>query len=251
MVCGTIGAVDGFYIQGAVLLIAQIACLVHIGRTGGNWLWAIPILLFPYFGILAYFLVEVMNKSGRSAASSGMELAGPANSSVKKLRRELEISPTVENRSKLALALLERGEAEEAVEIYESCLQGVYRDDKNLWYEAAEAYHAAGRDEDALRFLDKLDQADFRDYRRRRELLRALSLKETGDIEGARELFESLIGNLPSERPRYELAKLLIERGDREAARKLLDEMFNERKFKDARYRKREARWYREAKKLM
>jgi hypothetical protein len=43
-----------------LILLAQIACLIHAGRTGRPYFWLMIILFVPGLGILAYLAVEVI-----------------------------------------------------------------------------------------------------------------------------------------------------------------------------------------------
>ena len=43
-----------------LILLLQIACLIHAGRTGRPYFWFMIILFVPGLGILAYLAVEVI-----------------------------------------------------------------------------------------------------------------------------------------------------------------------------------------------
>ena len=43
-----------------LILLIQIACLIHAGRTGRPYFWFMIILFVPGLGILAYLAVEVI-----------------------------------------------------------------------------------------------------------------------------------------------------------------------------------------------
>jgi hypothetical protein len=53
-----------------LILLVQIACLIHAGRTGRPYFWFMIILFVPGLGILAYLVVEVIPGllRGRAAA---------------------------------------------------------------------------------------------------------------------------------------------------------------------------------------
>ena len=53
-----------------LILLLQIACLIHAGRTGRPYFWFMIILFVPGLGILAYLAVEVIPGllRGRAAA---------------------------------------------------------------------------------------------------------------------------------------------------------------------------------------
>lgn len=236
---------------GILLIIAQIACVIHLLRNDRSWLWLIALILVPFFGVIAYFLVEVLPEwRGRKRGGVELREESPRETSVRELEALLEASPTVENRAKLARACLRKNQPDRAVALYEECLRGVYADDLPLWYEAAEAYHAAGRPEQTLGALDRLDEGDYRDYRDRRRLLRALALEGVGRREEARDHLAAIEDTYPSVQPRYEYARVLLELGDKERARQVVADIFEQRSRHDRRYRQREAHWYKLARKL-
>ena len=54
---------------GAILLL-QIVCLIHAGRTGRPYYWFMIILFVPGLGILAYLAVEVIPALLRGRAAT-------------------------------------------------------------------------------------------------------------------------------------------------------------------------------------
>jgi hypothetical protein len=53
-----------------LILLVQIACMIHAGRTGRPYFWFMIILFVPGLGVLAYLAVEVIRGllRGRTAA---------------------------------------------------------------------------------------------------------------------------------------------------------------------------------------
>jgi hypothetical protein len=45
---------------GIILLLIEIALIVHAAKTGRFWAWGLVILFLPGFGALAYVLVELL-----------------------------------------------------------------------------------------------------------------------------------------------------------------------------------------------
>ena len=43
-----------------VTLALQVACVVHVFRTGRNTAWIMAIAFLPMVGMLAYFIVEIL-----------------------------------------------------------------------------------------------------------------------------------------------------------------------------------------------
>ena len=63
-------AVPDIMLSFGLILLVQIACLIHAGRTGRPYFWFMIILFVPGLGICAYLAVEVIPGllRGRAAA---------------------------------------------------------------------------------------------------------------------------------------------------------------------------------------
>src|SRR5258708_34023132 len=61
-----------------LILLAQIACMIHAGRTGRPYYWFLIILFAPGLGILAYLAVELLPGllRGRAAAQLSETVTG-------------------------------------------------------------------------------------------------------------------------------------------------------------------------------
>lgn len=245
---------DWFYLQGVLVLILQVAAVVHVLRTGRAWWWIPVVFFFPWLGLLAYGIVELLpalqGRTGGRSVPFGTS-SGTGRESVSRLARLADESPTVENQMRLAAALLRKGETDRAVKLYESCLDGVYAQDKTLWYELAEAYHANGQAEDAAAYLRKLEEAGFRDYRDRRALLMALALEKLGQPDESLRRLEHLVATFPGQEANFHFARLLFAQGEEDKGRIVVEGMLARKRSHDARYRRREGRWYAAAKKLL
>lgn len=244
-----------FYYSGIFVLIFQVAGAIHVFRTGRPLWWILVIFFFNWIGLLVYALIELLpewrgdTRVGRSVPFGSAMGSGQA--SIRSLQRMVDESPTVANRTRLAGAILRKGDSARAVQIYESCLEGFYAEDKNLWYELAEAYHANRQPAEALAYLKKLEGAGFHDYRDRRDLLMALTLERLGRLEEALSRLEHLVSTFPGQEANFNYARLLIAHGDIEKGRIVVEGMLDRRRFHDSRYCRREAQWYSAAKKLL
>ena len=113
-----------------LILLAQIACLIHAGRTGRPYFWFMIILFVPGLGILAYLAVEVIPGllRGRAAArlsqtvSAGLD---PARR-YREFARAVETVPSVANLRALADECVRLGHYDEAIDLYKSALTGMH-----------------------------------------------------------------------------------------------------------------------------
>src|SRR5260370_17534821 len=98
---------------GLLFLLAQIACAVHVVRTGRNYIWIYIVVFVPVVGMSAYFLAEILPELTRSRpardAASGMARALNPGKGLREATRRVAITPTTENKAPLAAAYLSPG----------------------------------------------------------------------------------------------------------------------------------------------
>src|SRR5215472_16223985 len=95
-------------------LALQIACAVHVIRSGRPLYWIWLILIGSYLAVLVYVVIAVIpdlrhDPRGRTAARSAMNMTDPQRRR-RELQRQLEISNTVDNRRRLAEECLQQGD---------------------------------------------------------------------------------------------------------------------------------------------
>src|SRR5579863_5050267 len=149
---------------GLAVLAAQILCVVHIVRTGRSWLWIFLIVFVPVIGIVVYLLVEVLpgvtgSRRARQAASGLGHMLDPGRG-LREARRQVEISPTVQNKAVLAGEYLRSGQPEPAAALYREALTGIHATDPGLLLGLARALFANGDIAGARAALDALREAD-------------------------------------------------------------------------------------------
>lgn len=225
-------------------LAAKVACIVHIIRTGRNFMWIWLILIVPVIGPLVYFIVEVWPDL-RSGRRGGLNLKIPETSgrAIKRLQEELEFSNTVKNRVALAQALASAKRYDEATETLAVSLRGVFKDDPVLTLELAEVHFRAGRHTEVLAALDTLDRLRSKDERQSRLLLGARTLQALGRADEARERFETALEQASGEEPRCRLAQFLVAQGETDAARALFEELLKNAKQGGGVFRRHNREW--------
>jgi hypothetical protein len=107
-------------------LALQAALIVHVIRTGRNFLWIWAIALLPLAGPIAYIVVEILPEffGGRTArrAKSGVQRMLDPDRGLRRASAEVEISGNVDARRRLADELFGRGQFDAAIEVYEGGL---------------------------------------------------------------------------------------------------------------------------------
>jgi hypothetical protein len=149
-------------------ILLALFCAVHVVRTGQQLYWLFILFAFPLLGSLVYFFAIYLPNSrlqrGALQAVSAAAKALDPTRDVRSARAEFEHTPTAQNQMRLAAALLEAGQAEEAARLYEGCLKGPFAADPDLRFGAARAFVECQRWADALVHAEALrrERPEFR-----------------------------------------------------------------------------------------
>ena len=133
---------------------------VHAVRTGRPMYWIMILIIAPFLGSLVYFFAEYLpeirhSTVARKSASVVKALVDP-NRELREARLAFDRTPTVDNRSRLAEALLARGDNDEAIEQFQACASGPYAKDVKFRRGLARAQLLAGRHAAAAATLESL-----------------------------------------------------------------------------------------------
>ena len=141
-------------------LIPAIFFGVHAVRTGRNMYWLMILLMAPFLGSVIYFFAEYLPEMRHSTVARKSvrvvtSLVDP-NRELREARLGFDRTPTVDNRSRLAEALLARGDYDEAIEQFQACASGPYAQDIKFRRGLARAQLSAGRHAAAAGTLESL-----------------------------------------------------------------------------------------------
>jgi hypothetical protein len=147
-------------ILGLLHFAIAIFFAVHAVRTGRPMYWIMILIIAPYIGSAIYFFAEFLpgmrhSTVARKSARVVKSIVDP-NRELRDARLAFERTPTVDNRSRLAEALLARGDAHEAIEQFQACASGPYAKDVKFRRGLARAQLAAGRHAAAAGTLEAL-----------------------------------------------------------------------------------------------
>ena len=232
---------------GWLVVLIQVVFAVHVIKTGRSFWWLWLIILMPGIGCLVYFIVEVLPDLHRSptirrVGSDIVTVVDPGRN-LRKLQEELEISDTFKNRQMLARGYMKAGSVDEAIEMYKSCLTGIFKDDPSVMLELAFAYFLEQAYPEAKQMLDQLIQShpEFRPPERR--LLYARTLEQSGETDRALEEYAGLVRISSGEETRCRYALLLDQNGDKEKAQEIFREIIRRAKRSPRYYRRAQREW--------
>jgi hypothetical protein len=236
-----------YAIFGLATLAFMVVCAVHVVRTGRPFFWLWIILIFSIPGCLIYFFVEMLpdlrrNRTARRIGSELITVVDPGRN-LRKLKEQLEIADTVKNRVALARYYLRSGQPEEALELYQQCLQGVFEGDPGLTLEMSYALFLGGRYEEAQQHLSGLGEAELGVRTPERNLLYARTLEQLGDVDAALVAYEAALPQSSGDEARCRYATLLEAAGQADKAREIYQDILRRAKHSPGYYRRAQKPW--------
>ena len=209
------------------------------------------IILVPVVGSLIYVLVEVLpelrySRTGRRAESRIVGMIAPSDN-MTKLRERLALLDSVENRQLLARECVNVGEYQEAIELYTSCLKGIYKDDPQLMLELANANYLDERYSDAKYTFVRLREAhpDFRHAEG--HLLFARTLEIMGEDRNALREYREVANYYPGEEASCRYGLLLKKAGCRQEANEVFNKIVIRSRMRGRKNKSRDRQWIRTA----
>jgi hypothetical protein len=212
--------------------------LIDCYRRGAEQIWFWVILFCPVIGPIAYFFAV---KAGDfRGLDTGLWFQRRA--SLDELWFHAEQTPSLANRLALAERLMERGEYAEAAPFLEAALQ-TEPDHGKILYCLAVCHTKLGRPEQAIPLLERLTAREPRwsNYAAWPALIAAR--RATGDRKGALDNSRELVRLAPTLEHRCLLAEHLLDEGQTEEARVLLEQSLRDHDYAPGPVRRRNRRW--------
>lgn len=230
-----------------VSLALQIACAVHVVRSGRQLYWIWILFIGSYLAVVVYVIVAVIpdlrhDPRSRQAAHKVLHTLDPERRR-RSIQQRLEVADTVDNRRALAEESMRLGDYANAAELYRSILKGVYASDSGFLLGLAQAQ--AGTDDfaGARATLDTLFSTNPQYRSSDADLLRARVLEALGEHDAALEKYQSLATSFPGEEARFRYGCLLKAHGRFADAREVFRNMLARAKHAPRYYRKKEKDW--------
>jgi hypothetical protein len=240
------------YLAGIVHLAMAIFFAIHAVKTGRPSWWLFVLLSFPLMGSVIYFFAVFLpdqsnTRGGRRAMRAIQNVLDPEGE-LREAQLEYDRTPSVQNRSRLAAALLAKGRNDEALAHFRACATGPYANDRAMLMGVAQAELAVGHPSAAKVALDSLFSTHPDARTPEAELLYARTLAATNDPT-ARSAFEAAVQRLDTIEAHGRLADFLAEAGDAAAARKHYDAVLSAARVVPAHARELNKEWIARAQK--
>lgn len=214
----------GYYSPIAFL---QVFCLYHAytNRCDQKWYWII--LFFPLGGGLIYLYHNFYSKRNVDNLMEGVKNTFVPNYKIDRLEKQLTYSNTVSNKIELADEYSAAGNPEKALSLYNSCLNGIHKDDPKLLQKIIVNSYLCQDYKSAIKYGNIVkDSAEFRNSEER--IAYAWSYYYDNQIEIAEEHFKGMDARFSNYKHRIEYA-IFLDKTNRNAEGKAkLDELLQE-----------------------
>ncbi len=233
-----------------VIVAAQIACVIHVLRTGRPYWWIWILFAVPLIGIAVYLYIEVRPSLGKQWLPNLLWKLKPPRQRIAFLESQLEESSTVRNRLALADELDAAGLYDRECAVLAEGLRGAFKDDATLLMRLSAAHLEALRCDEAAKFLALVTPERSPDSQLQYALLQARLASQSAD-PAAEQRFQELIAKKRSEGPRYYYAEHLLTRGQRDEAVRILNDIQKQYRRGTVVWRFQERKWYYASKRLL
>jgi hypothetical protein len=210
-----------------LLAIIQFSFAFHALKTGRDQKWIWIIILAPVVGCLAYYFMEVFphSREERQLRRRVHDIAKALNpdGELKRRTEEVTTNASVDNRARLGDECLEKGMFDEAIRLYEGCLEGPHADDARILFACARAYFYNGNHRQSEEILRRLAKAHPKFRRDEALLLEARVLEAIGETQRAVEIYGGLRERYVGFEAKFRYASLLKRLGREKEAAELFD----------------------------
>jgi hypothetical protein len=238
----------------AILLI-DLALAWHVIRSGRTPLWIMGMGLASFLNILAlvalwlaYLAMAVipdfLNSHGMRRFRGSVAQAADPGRGYREKKRQVELVGSVDAKRGLAEESVKRGFFAEAIELYQSAMQGpLGENDSTLLKGLGRARMLAGQGAEAESLFLKLKQVDPAAFDADAELDYARALALQGKNDEAVTQFERVVSRYPGEEARARFGLLLESIGQQARAQALFQEIIKSVKGAPSYYRSRQREW--------
>ncbi|HUH86398.1 MAG TPA: tetratricopeptide repeat protein [Stellaceae bacterium] len=211
-----------------VLEILSIMCAVHIIRTGRPYYW-LYIIFIPVVGVAAYVIAEILPEflqtRGARQVTAGIAKALNPGKSLREAQQRVQITPTAENKARLAQAYLGANQPAEAAALYREALAGIHATDPGMMLGLARALFAEGDVAETRAVLERLREANPELNSPEGHLLYARALEQQDKTEEALSEYAALSAYYPGQEARCRYALLLRRVGRESDAKRIFEEV--------------------------
>ncbi|NAS29634.1 hypothetical protein GTQ40_01485 [Flavobacteriaceae bacterium R38] len=210
-----------------LILIFQGFCIYHAYKNGKNYYWFFLIILLPVIGCLVYIFTQVFSKDDVDKAQNEITHLVNPTKRINDLEKRLNFSNTFENRIALADAYLQNNRRTDAIELYESSLEGMFKNDYYTITRLIEAYSLDNQNEKVVEYAKRIEKSN--DFKKSKsQFYYGIALANLEKWEEAEVELKQIDTRYSNYKERIVFADLLLSRNKTEEAREIYSEILTE-----------------------
>ncbi len=209
-----------------LIIALQGFCIYHAIKNRREYYWFFVIMFLPIIGSIIYLFTQVFNKKDLDVVQNEIVNVINPTKKVRDLQKQLSFADTFQNRVNLANAFLENADYDNAIQEYETALNGNYND-VGVVKKLIEAFFQVSNYDKVIFYAEKIEtKPDFKGSRS--QFLYGLALEELGISEKAEENLKEIDRRYSNYEERYVLAEFLVGKGKIQEAKEILSEILTE-----------------------
>lgn len=233
----------------SLLFILKIYCVYHVVKNDKSVLWIVVLIIVPGASLF-YLFSQIVLKGDIKKISEEIKPILKPNSRIEDLEKQFRQTDNFKNKMALADAYFIVGRKEESLELYETCLDGVFKDDIHFRLQIGLCYFELKQYKNAaLSLFEVKDTVEFK--RSKYHLAYALSLDAIGKTELAKEQFEAMNSEVGNFEFRYHYARFLMDQQQAKEAQNILEQIIQEIETLDPAKKKNALVWQEKSEKLL
>jgi len=234
-----------------LIILLQVALIVHIIKTNRNTIWVWIVIALPLAGSIAYIIVEVLpgalkSKTGRKVQEDIKNVLNP-NDDINTAADNYSTTDSVINSTKLAEECINKNMFAEAKKLFEKSLTGIYENSPDIMYGLARSEFGLENYSRVKEILDELIAHNPEFKNEKAHLLFALTAEKLNNIPLAIKEFEVLDGYYSGPEASFRYALLLKKEGQKEKANSILEKIIDKAKISGDLYNTRHKKWISQA----
>ncbi len=230
-----------------VLLAFQIWMLVDAIRRQA-WIWVIFMIIFPLLNALLYYFLVYR---AQPSATPGFELPGTyKRHRIRELQAQIHHLDKAHHHAELGDVYFQQGKLDEAEKCYRAAIE---RDATDTDFQAhlGQCLLRQGKPKEAAPLLEKVVQENPRHDYGHTLMAYAETLDKLGQKDAAVAAWKGVLEHNSYARARVQLAQLYADRGEKDLARKELNDFLADETHGVAFQKQRDKPWIRKAKTLL
>lgn len=210
-----------------LILILQVYCLYHAYKNKSEYIWFWVIIILPFIGSLIYLYIHVYSRKNVTKLAEGVKHTFVSNYAIDKLEKEIQYADTVTNRLQLADVHSASENYLRAIELYESCLSGMYEDDPTILLKLIKNHYLMEHYDQVIEIGEKLEgRTEFKNADAR--IAYAWALFRNNQMGKAKEQFEGMNVRFSNYKHRIDYADFLKRTGQVDQSKQLLQHLLLE-----------------------